>query len=146
MKFFFTALSLCSLLSCAHLSKAQAEQQVADIERAFAQSMAKRDAQAFRVMLSKETVFIGRKVLRGPDEVMAFWQRFFEGPQAPFSWEPQTVEVLPSGTLAYSSGPVRDPAGTVIATYNSIWRLEEGEWKIVFDYGCDVCVCAEKKD
>jgi ketosteroid isomerase-like protein len=117
------------------------KQQVADTERGFARSMAERDLKAFRSFLSRETIFFsGEKPRRGPDEVVGFWQRFYKEPQAPFSWEPQEVEVLDSGTLALSSGPVRDPQGKVFATYTSIWRLEEGgQWRIVFDKGNPVC-------
>jgi ketosteroid isomerase-like protein len=47
------------------------------------------------------------------------------------------VEVLDSGTLALSAGPVRDPKGQQIGTFNSIWRREaDGSWKIIFDKGC----------
>ena len=70
--------------------------------------------------------------------------QLYEGPTAPFSWEPQTVEVLDSGTLALSSGPVYDPKGKNFATFTSIWRLEApGTWKIIFDKGNDVCDCAK---
>jgi hypothetical protein len=52
------------------------------------------------------------------------------------STEPQRVEVLDSGTLALSSGPVRDPQGKRIGTFNSVWRREpRGAWKVVFDNG-----------
>ena len=62
---------------------------------------------------------------------------FHDEAEAPFSWEPEVVEVLPSGTLAHSSGPVKDPQGTVVATFNSVWRLEaDGRWRVVFDKGC----------
>lgn len=62
------------------------------------------------------------------------------------AWEPAEVEVLDSGTLALSSGPVRDPAGKLIGTFTSIWRLEApGRWRIVFDKGGEVCDCQEKK-
>jgi len=65
---------------------------------------------------------------------------------APFSWEPAEVEVLDSGTLALSSGPVHDPAGRLIGTFTSIWRLEApGRWRIVFDKGGEVCDGEEKK-
>jgi hypothetical protein len=48
------------------------------------------------------------------------------------------VEVLDSGTLALTSGPVFDPAGKRIGTFNSVWRREtDGAWKIVLDNGCD---------
>jgi ketosteroid isomerase-like protein len=72
--------------------------------------------------------------------VAAGWKSLFEGAKAPFSWEPERVEVLDSGTLAFSTGPVRDPEGRQIGTFNSIWRREaDGHWKIVFDKGCPPC-------
>jgi ketosteroid isomerase-like protein len=105
--------------------------------------MADRDAAAFRAFLSDEAIFVGRNgAMRGAKEVAAGWQRFFEGPQAPFSWEPDQVQVLDSGTLALSSGPVLDPSGKRIGTFNSVWRKEAGgKWKIVIDHGCPPCDC-----
>lgn len=118
----------------------QLQQQVADTEQAFAQTMANRDYTAFKSFLSSETVFFsGDKVLRGKEQVVEGWKRFYEKPNAPFSWKPEQVEVLESGTLALSSGPVYDPNGKLIARFNSIWRLESGKWKIIFDKGSDVC-------
>lgn len=70
----------------------------------------------------------------------AGWKRYFEKPAAPFSWEPAQVEVLDSGQLALSTGPVRSPDGKIIATFNSIWqRQPSGAWRIVFDKGSEVC-------
>ena len=115
--------------------------QVADAERAFAKTMAERNFAAFTSFLSEEAVFYaGEKPIRGKQAVAADWKRFYEKPEAPFSWEPQSVEVLDSGTLALSSGPVRSPDGKVFARFNSIWRLEEpGVWRVVFDKGSEVC-------
>jgi len=117
------------------------QRQVAATERAFAKTMADRDHAAFTRCLSRETVFfITAPPLRGAEAVAAWWKRFFETPQAPFSGEPDTVEVLDSGTLALSSGPVRDQSGKVVSTFTSIWRLEApGTWRIVFDKGNRVC-------
>jgi hypothetical protein len=68
------------------------------------------------------------------------WKRFYDAAQPPFSWEPERVEVLDSGTLALSTGPVRDPQGRRVGTFDSIWRREPGgSWKIVFDKGCPPC-------
>jgi len=115
--------------------------QVFDTERAFAATMASRDHAAFSDFLSSEAVFFSSdKQLRGREQVAAAWKRFYEKPDAPFSWEPKTVEVLDSGTLALSTGPVHDPSGKLIATFTSIWRQEEpGRWRIVFDRGNPVC-------
>ena len=145
------ALVACAALaspSCAAASKptrAQLQHEVMDTERAFAKTMADRDHAAFTRFVSREAVFFGgAKPLRGRAAVSAAWKRFFDKPDAPFSWEPETVEVLDSGTLALSSGPVHDPLGKVIATFTSIWRRDApGSWHIVFDKGCDVC--EEKK-
>ena len=115
--------------------------QVADTERAFARTMAERNFNAFTTFLSPEAIFYaGEKPLRGAQVVANDWKRFYEKPDAPFSWEPQHVEVLDSGTLAISSGPVRDPSGKVFATFTSIWRLEApGVWRILFDKGNEAC-------
>jgi ketosteroid isomerase-like protein len=71
--------------------------------------------------------------------VAAAWARFFSASVAPFSWEPDEVEVLDSGNLASSAGPVYDPEGKLIGRFYSIWRNEGGQWRIVFDRGSDVC-------
>ena len=122
---------------------AAAREQVFAVERAFAKTMADRDHRAFTSFLSEETVFFsGPEPLHGKQKVADWWVRFYAKPEAPFSWEPDAVEVLASGTLALSSGPVRDPAGKVFARFNSIWRWEPpGQWRIVFDKGSDVCDC-----
>ena len=119
-------------------------EQVFATERAFARTMAERDFDAFTSFLSEEAVFFtGPTPLRGKAQVAAGWKRFFEGKAAPFRWEPAEVEVLDSGALALSSGPVHDPAGKQIATFTSIWRQEApGVWRIVLDKGTAACDCA----
>lgn len=121
-------------------------QQVRAAETAFARSMADRDINAFAAHVADDAVFFGqKKANHGKDAVVAGWKPLFDGPKAPFSWEPAQVEVLDSGTLAHSSGPVRDAEGKQFGTFNSIWRREaDGTWKVVFDKGCDVCNCAPK--
>jgi len=119
-------------------------EQVRRAEIAFARTMADRDHAAFSSFLAAEAIFVGpNRVLRGAKEVAAGWKRFYEGPRAPFSWEPDQVHVLDSGALALSSGPVRDPSGKRVGTFNSIWRREPGgQWRIVIDHGCPPCDCA----
>ncbi len=139
-------LSAILLVSVASLAQAQTSaelrEQVRATERAFAKTMADRDLTAFSKFLAADTVFMsGASALRGPDAVTAGWQGLFSGP-VQFSWEPENVEVVSSGTLAMSSGPVRDPSGKRIGTFNSVWRREaDGKWKIVLDNGCPACDC-----
>ena len=115
-------------------------EQVRAAEAAFAKTMADRDHAAFVSFLADEAVFYGREPLRGREAVAAGWKPFFAGKAAPFSWKPDRVEVVASGTLAMSQGPVFDPGGKRVGTFNSTWRREkDGSWKIVLDNGCPPC-------
>jgi ketosteroid isomerase-like protein len=113
------------------------QREVWNTEVGFARSMADRDLAAFERYLSPHTVFwSGGKVLRGKAAVVEAWKRFYEGAQAPFSWEPDEVVVIGDGTLAQSTGPVRDASGKLIARFRSVWRREsDGRWLIVLDRG-----------
>lgn len=115
----------------------QARAQVWAAECAFARSMAQRDLAAFAGHLSAQALFFnGAEVLRGSAAVQAGWKGFFDGPTAPFSWAPDQVEVLADGSLAYSTGLVRNPQGEAIVRFNSVWRLEApGQWRVVLDKG-----------
>lgn len=106
-------------------------------EVAFARTMADRDLDAFLGFISPEAIFFdGEEPLRGRDAVAAAWAAFFEGPAAPFSWAPDGVQVLDSGTLALSSGPVRDASGAEVGRFNTVWRLDaDGRWRVIFDKG-----------
>jgi ketosteroid isomerase-like protein len=123
------------------------QEQVRRRETAFAKTMADRDAAAFARFLADETVFLSNgRVTRGAKQVAERWKPYFDGPKPPFSWAPETVEVLASGTLAMSSGPVRDPDGKRIGTFHSVWRREAGGiWKIVLDNGCPACDCTSDR-
>ena len=117
---------------------------VADAERAFADAMAKRDLAAFTARLSQEAIFFGgpdgNTPTRGRAAIVNEWKRFFDGPTAPFSWGPDTAEVVDSGTIAITSGPVRNAKGDITGRFNSVWRLEnDGQWRVVFDKGCQTC-------
>jgi ketosteroid isomerase-like protein len=107
-------------------------------ESAFAATMVERDHDGFRTHLDDEVVFFnGDTELRGPGAVADAWAPYFEGDEAPFSWRPEIVTVTDSGDLGLTSGPVLDPDGSRIGTFNSVWRRgSDGRWRIVFDRGC----------
>jgi ketosteroid isomerase-like protein len=138
-----TAAALAGSAPAAAQGPAALEQQVRERERAFAKTMADRNHAGFVSFLAEEAIFLGPDhVLRGRAEVAAGWRRFYDGPQAPFAWEPERVQVVESGTLAISTGPVTDPQGKRIGTFTSTWRREkDGQWRIVLDSGCPPCPC-----
>jgi ketosteroid isomerase-like protein len=118
---------------------AAATRQVVATEQAFAKTMADRDFKAFVTFLSPDAVFFsGSDVTRGPVAVAAKWETYFAGREAPFSWTPDHVEVLASGGLALSTGPVFQNH-KIVGRFSSIWRLEGNSWHVVFDKGEAVC-------
>ena len=114
-----------------------AEAEVEAREIAFAKTMEDRDLDAFLTFVSPEAIFFnGNEPLRGRDAIARAWAPFFEGAAAPFSWQPDLIEVLESGRLALSSGPVRGASGEEVGRFNSIWRKDaDGQWRVVFDKG-----------
>jgi ketosteroid isomerase-like protein len=147
MKLFVSLFALVSSLSISSAfaqSNAELAAQVRDAENAFARTMADRNLEAFASFVAEDAFFFGQTGLRGKKAVVNAWSKFYEGKTAPFSWRAETVEVLDTGDLAFSSGPVFDPEGKRTATFNSVWRRDAGgRWKVVFDKG--TCVCGEPK-
>ena len=133
------ALAFC-LCSCSPVSKEKADTAASVVEAreiAFAKTMADRDFDAFLNFISPEAVFFsGNEPKRGHDAISKAWASYYEGETAPFSWYPDVIEVLESGRLAISSGPVRAATGEIMGRFNSIWRKDEdGQWRVVFDKG-----------
>ncbi len=130
----------------ASIDLAALQSQVFAAERAFARSMAERRHEDFVRHLSEHAIFFApREVLRGRPAVAAGWKGFYEGAQAPFSWDPDQVEITPDGQLAHSTGLVRDSAGKPVSRFSSVWRQEApGVWRVVIDKGGPLSE-AEKK-
>ena len=129
----------------AHRASAVAAEEVRQSELAFAKTMADRDFPSFVGKLSPDAVFFdGGSAKRGRAEVANAWKPFFTGLKAPFTWAPDQVEVLASGDLALSTGPVR-VGDRPMGRFNSIWRLEAPHtWRIVFDKGETDCGAASR--
>jgi ketosteroid isomerase-like protein len=135
----FACLVMAASTASARESNSELRKQVMESERAFAATMKARDFDGFARFVADEAIFFGTEgPLRGKQAITKGWRQFYDKPQAPFSWEPEEVEVVESGTLAYSGGPIYNPAGQRIGRFNSIWRLRApGQWEVVFDRGSD---------
>ncbi len=138
----------CLALACSAgaATNEERKEEVRKAETGFAATVAKRDHAAFESFLANDAVFFGRQgVSRGKAAVAAAWKGFYQAKDAPFSWRPESVEVLEGGELGLSSGPVFDPTGKQVGTFNSVWRREkDGAWRVVFDKGCPPCDCAAR--
>jgi ketosteroid isomerase-like protein len=134
---FLLVLGLCSCSRVSNETVNSAALEVEAREVAFAKTFADRDLDAFLSFVSPEAVFFnGNEPLRGRDTIAQAWAPLFEGETAPFSWHPDVIEVLESGRLALSSGPIRNASGEILGRFNSIWRKDnDGQWRVIFDKG-----------
>lgn len=125
----------CTRISNENINTAASEVEAREL--AFAKTMEDRDFEAFLSFVSPEAVFFkGNEPLRGHAEISQTWAPLFEDQTAPFSWHPDLVEVLESGRLALSSGPVLGASGEILGRFNSIWRKDnDGQWRVIFDKG-----------
>lgn len=123
----FTALSL--------TAQPAPVEQVRDAELAFAKAFANRDKAAFFAMVADDATFLsGGTTSTGKQKVIESWSRYFEGPEAPFSWAPDRVSVSADGNLGLSTGPVYGADGSHGGDFISTWRRDaNGKWKVVFD-------------
>ena len=140
MSRFAMPLLMLAAMACPALAQDHATASIAQVtavEQAFAHSMAQRNFAAFATFVADDAVFFGDHAMqRGKPQVLGHWKAFFAGAEAPFSWAPDQVEVLASGDLALSTGPVRDARGAIVGRFNSVWRREpDGRWRVVFDKG-----------
>lgn len=135
---------------CAALPTTQSQDQlVAEVtaaEVAFAKTMVDRDYTAFMRFVAEDAIFLNAgKPLRGKAAIGEYWKGFYTSAAPPFTWKPDLVEVLPTGTLAQSVGPVAVAGGKIVSRFYSTWRRDpDGSWRVVFDDGYDVCDCPSK--
>jgi len=114
--------------------------QVRQRETEFAKTMTDRNFDEFSDFVSEEAIFLSRdKSLYGRDEITNRWKNYYESDKAPFTWQPDIIEVLPSGKLAISIGKVF-VEGKFVSRFSSTWRLEtDGKWRVIFDHGYKIC-------
>ncbi len=110
-------------------------EEVRRAEMAFAKAFADRDQARFFSFVLDDATFLGAmRTLSGKKQVIERWSRFFEGPEAPFSWGPERVAVDASGRTGLSTGPVYDPNGQHIGSFITTWiKQKDGSWKVLFD-------------
>ena len=134
---FLWMLGLCGCLGVSNETVTSAASEVKAREIAFAKTMEDRDLDAFLSFVSPEAVFFNGNVpIRGHEAITQAWAPLFVDETAPFSWQPDVIEVLESGRLALSSGPILGASGEILGRFNSIWRKDnDGQWRVIFDKG-----------
>jgi ketosteroid isomerase-like protein len=134
-----------SRLAAQASNREAAAAEIVRADAAFAQSVAKKDRQAFLSFLADAVTFNGGTPgeVHGREAVMKDWADFFEPNGPTLEWTPIKGEVVGAGDVGYTTGRStfrrKSGDGTVIerrGQYITVWRRQpDGGWKVVFDTG-----------
>ncbi|MEW6071992.1 MAG: nuclear transport factor 2 family protein [Planctomycetota bacterium] len=119
--------------------------QLLQADRDFCATTAARGIDGWTSFFAAEGVRLelGGKFARGPAEIAERDAPAFADPATRLVWEPATAHVFAGGELGFTTGPYRlvrigaDGRETALATgrYFSLWRRENGRWKVLLDTG-----------
>ena len=101
-------------------------------------NQSKRNAQRVLHVLSDDSIVF----LPGPQNGKKAWESK-PASEAVLQWHPVLAATSTSGDLGYTTGPsssqnsAADKEPTDFGHFVSIWRWEDGKWKLLFDLGSD---------
>ena len=131
---------LCTVLSLAAEDSATAgnAKSLAEAETAFAQeSLEKGMRSAFLHALSADGIVFEP----GPQNGKKVWEAKPKNDKGILQWQPVLAAVSTKGDLGYTTGPwsfkakATDREASAFGQFVSIWRWENGQWKLLFDLG-----------
>jgi ketosteroid isomerase-like protein len=142
------ALAAVALAGCAHSTgsppASDATAQVMRLDAAWAEAVARGDAEGFRALVAEDAIFAGRALLRGREEVWSAWKGFFADGGPRLRWTPTAGGAAGSGDLAWTTGRYRlerrGPDGKPAASdgqYLTIWVRHAGDWRVALDCGLE---------
>lgn len=118
--------------------------EVMRLDAAWAEALARGDADGFRALMAEDAVFAGRALHRGREEVWAGWKAFFAEGGPTLRWTPTAGGAAGSGDLAWTTGRYRlercGPDGKPVASegrYLTVWARHAGDWRVALDCGLE---------
>lgn len=121
-------------LLCSSLAADEREAAVRSADSLWANAVASKALEQTVAMYDSEAVTAGSAMFpaRGPDAFRLQWKKLFALPNYTLTWNLDTIIVLDSGELAYSSGTWR--SGKSVGPYLALWRKQpDGKWKVLVD-------------
>ena len=125
-------------------STAELERQLMETDRAFAVAAKMRGIDGWVSYFTEDAarVDLTGDVVRGHDEIRVFDAGAFADPAVRLTWEPTDAGVFSDRDHGFTRGRYRiERSGGVEVevlgrgTYLSIWRFDDGAWKVILDTG-----------
>ena len=114
------------------------EQELRDADLEFARQTAARRLDGWMDFFADDASIIhDGQTVTGKQALRAFYGPVFANKDFSLSWTPTHAEAAKDGTLGYIYGDyeARNAAGVSRGIYTTVWRRENGRWKVVLDLG-----------
>jgi ketosteroid isomerase-like protein len=139
----FVIAGVSSIWSSESRPAAEAEAELIDADRRFAAETEARGLDGWMSFFAKDAarLSLGGKAARGLAEIRARDRTIFADPTIKLRWDPTDAGVFEDGIHGFTTGrylliKTGSPPDTLsTGGYVSIWRREEGAWKIILDTG-----------
>ncbi|MGZ7077436.1 MAG: YybH family protein [Candidatus Angelobacter sp.] len=119
-------------------SPATLQKELCDADLEFAKQTAARRLDGWMDFFAEDASIIhDGKTVTGKQALRAFYQPVFADKDFTLTWSPTHAEAAIDGTLGYTYGDYEARSGPSISRgmYTTIWRRENGRWKVVLDLG-----------
>ena len=122
----------------AALEPSALEKQLRDADLAFAKQTAARGLEGWMDFFADDasTIHDG-KTVTGKPALRAYYAPVFANKDFSLTWTPSRAEAAKDGTLGYTYGDYEAKNGAAVSrgVYVTVWRRENGRWKVVLDLG-----------
>ena len=130
----------------AEAGTAAVEAQLMEADRAFARATTDRGLDGWTGSMAEDVARIDLQgaIARGPEAVRVHDARMFADPATRLAWEPTDAGVFVDGRHGFTRGKYRvirgggdagDPRTIGSGEYVTIWRRDDGVWKVILDTG-----------
>ena len=114
------------------------EKQLRDADLAFAKATAERRLDGWMEYFAADAAVLqDGKTITGTESLRAYYEPLFADKNFNLSWTPTNAEASKDGTMGYTYGDYEARRGskTSRGMYLTIWRKEQGKWKVIMDTG-----------
>src|SRR5579871_5042971 len=117
---------------------ARFEQELKDADLKFARGTTARRLEGWMNPFADDASTLQNgKVITGKAALREYYKKVFADNDFTLTWQPTKAEAAKDGTLGYTYGTYEAKKGASVShgMYTTVWRRDNGQWRVVLDLG-----------